>query len=328
MIEPELAEMADRIVTDLSEVESGETIQVITDGQKLSVARAVAQAARNTGAMTTLEIMPRTEVHSNDPPTTIAASMRVADASFHVTTKALSHTDATRAAIDEETRIVIMRGITEEMMTVGGVNTDYDELAEVTTALRDIVAAASDAHVTTPQGTDLTMNLGDRPVWAVTGRLTDVGFAALPPGKISTAPIEGTSQGRAVIDYSMDNLGPVDEPVGLTVKDGTVTDITGGEKADILRETVENADENATNLAEFALGTNRDARLIGNLAEDKKRRGTAHVAIGDNSTIDGTVESDLHLDGLMVRPTVSLDDDVVVEDGTLLVDRVRKLASL
>lgn len=326
MLKSGVQKVAKRIVSELSEVGPADEVQVITDGQKMSVARAIAQAARNTGAVTTLQVMPRADVHSEDPPPTVAAGMIAADVSFHVTTKALSHTDATRDAIDAGTRVIIMRGITETMMTEGGVNTDYEELAEVTTALRAVVEAGDDVHITTSLGTDLRMDLSDRPAWAVTGRMTDVGFAALPPGKISTAPIEGTGEGTAVIDYSMDNLGPVDDPIELTIEGGRVTETAGGTKADTLRKTIAAAGANAENLAEFALGTNRDARLVGNLAEDKKRRGTAHIALGDNSTIGGTVKCDLHLDGLMVRPTVRLDGEVIVEDGQLAVDRVRTLA--
>ena len=79
-------------------------------------------------------------------------------------------------------------------------------------------------------------------------------------------------------------------------------------------------DERARNIAEFAIGTNPFARLIGNLAEDKKLAGTVHFAIGDNKSLGGSVESIIHLDGLMVKPTVIADNDkIIVKDGKLMV---------
>jgi leucyl aminopeptidase (aminopeptidase T) len=79
-------------------------------------------------------------------------------------------------------------------------------------------------------------------------------------------------------------------------------------------------DETARNIAEFAIGTNPNARLIGNLAEDKKLLGTVHFAIGDNKSLGGEVESSVHLDGLMLKPTVFADKEVLVENGRILVD--------
>jgi leucyl aminopeptidase (aminopeptidase T) len=78
------------------------------------------------------------------------------------------------------------------------------------------------------------------------------------------------------------------------------------------------ADANATNIAEFAIGTNERARLIGSMTEDKKLRGSVHVAIGDNHVIGGTIISELHLDGLLLRPTVELGGKTVVDNGRLL----------
>jgi len=48
------------------------------------------------------------------------------------------------------------------------------------------------------------------------------------------------------------------------------------------------------------------------MAEDKKREGSVHIAVGDNHKLGGTVKSSIHLDGLMVSPTVELDGEVIV----------------
>ncbi len=68
--------------------------------------------------------------------------------------------------------------------------------------------------------------------------------------------------------------------------------------------------------AELALGTNPACRLIPKSREIKKRLGQAHVALGDNASLGGVVESAIHLDIILLRPTVTLDGAVVLDAGT------------
>src|SRR5690606_6394907 len=131
-------------------------------------------------------------------------------------------------------------------------------------------------------------------------------------GEAAIAPVEGTAHGVIVIEHSMDNLGLLDEPIELTVRDGRVQEIRGGRSAEALRRLLAESDDNATNLAEFAIGTNPAARLTGNLATDKKVRGSVHVAVGDSLSLGGTVRSDVHLDGMLLKPTVLVDGLPVV----------------
>jgi leucyl aminopeptidase (aminopeptidase T) len=40
-----------------------------------------------------------------------------------------------------------------------------------------------------------------------------------------------------------------------------------------------------------------------------------HVALGDNSTFGGNVQAGVHLDGIMLKPTMFLDGKIVIKDG-------------
>ena len=327
MIDLELSNVSRRIVDDLAEVTPDEEVLVIADPEKVPVARALTNAARARDSTAILTVMPRLEAHGNEPPAAVAEAMKTADVAFTVTTHAITHTRSRLAAAEAGTRIVVLRGVTEDLMIEGGMNTDFEELREVTAATRDVLDAANTAHVTSDAGTDVTMDLTGRSAFSLDGYFHDYGFSALPPGEAPTSPAEGTAEGTVVIDYSMDNIEMLDDPIELTFEEGFVTAVEGGTDADELRDIIENADENAGNMAEFAIGTNEDARLVGNLAEDKKKRGTVHFAIGDNESLGGSLQSNIHLDGLVLRPTVRLDGEVVLEDGTLLVDRIRELAA-
>lgn len=240
--------------------------------------------------------------------------MRTADVVFTVTTHSITHTKARLAAAEASTRIIIVRGVTEELLLEGGINTDYEWLRETTAAVRDVLADAHTAHVKSPTGTDVTMDLTDRPAFSLDGFFHDYGFSAIPPGEAPTSPVEGSAEGTVVIDYSMDGVGLLEDPIELTFQSGVVTSVEGRTEATRLHERMDGV-ENAENMAEFAIGTNPDARLVGNLAGDKKKLGTVHFAIGDNESLGGDVQCDIHLDGVVLAPTVTLAGETILEEG-------------
>lgn len=46
---------------------------------------------------------------------------------------------------------------------------------------------------------------------------------------------------------------------------------------------------------------------------------TIPFAIGDNKSLGGKVESSVHLDGLVLKPSVFLDNNTLVEEGKILI---------
>ncbi len=90
-----------------------------------------------------------------------------------------------------------------------------------------------------------------------------------------------------------------------------------GIEAEKLRKLL-NSDKNASHIAEFAIGTNPNSRMKGNMAEDKVLKGCVHIAVGDNHTIGGHLKSKIHLDGVILNPMVELDGSLIVDKGLLL----------
>ena len=316
-----LQESVANLVRTAARVRPGEQVCIAADTNTLPIAQAIVEAVRAVGAEPVLVVMTPRRAHGNEPPRVVAAAMRAAQVVIQPVTYAMTHTDATQAALQAGARVLVLRGVTEEIMTGGAMLADYDAVDRVTREVARRLTAADAIRVTTPSGTDLRMSVAGREAVALTGRVGGPGtFAAMPDGEAAIAPVEGTAEGVLVVDYTMDNLGRLDAPIRMAVRGGRVVEITGGTAAERLRGMVAAADANATNIAEFAIGTNDRARLIGSMTEDKKVRGSVHVAIGDNHVIGGRVTSELHLDGLLLRPTVELDGGRIVEDGRLLVD--------
>jgi len=320
MRNPKLFQIARRLAEESIQIRSGEKVCVVTDTNKLALAELFMDVSGSMGAEPVMVVMtPRTQ-HGQEVPEVVSAAMEKADAVFQVVTHAMTHTDATKRAMAAGARVLVLRGITEDLMLHGAINADYQSISIRSARLGKKMADAKQARVQTALGTNLVMSLAGRQSLVLDGIVKGPGtFAAMPDGESAIVPVEGSTEGTLVVERTMDGIGLLDAPIRMTIVKGRVTKIDGGASAQRLQQIVEAADENATNIAEFAIGTNPKARLVGNMAEDKKLEGSVHVAIGDSHVIGGTVKSNIHLDGLLLNPTVELDGEIVVDAGRLLV---------
>lgn len=319
MRNPKLFSIAQRLAEESVQLRPGEKVCVVTDTEKLSLAEIFLDVAAGFRTDPVLVMMTPRGQHGQEVPEVVAAAMAGADVVFQVVTHAMTHTDATQRAMAAGARILVLRGVTEDLMLHGAINADYKQIAARSARLGEKMTQAQQARVRTAQGTDLRMSLAGRQALVLDGIIKGPGtFAAMPDGESAIVPVEGSAEGMLVVEKTMDGIGLLDGPIRMPVQNGRVVSIEGGSAAQRLRRIVEAADSNATNIAEFAIGTNPKARLVGNMAEDKKLEGSVHIAIGDSHVIGGTVKSDIHLDGLLLNPTVELDGQVVVDAGRLV----------
>ncbi len=106
------------------------------------------------------------------------------------------------------------------------------------------------------------------------------------------------------------------------MSEGRLVDGHGGLSPEFL-ERLRAHGELGCNLAELGVGTNDRARLTGNVLEDEKILGTVHVAFGASAGIGGTVSVPIHLDVVVLDPTLRIDDHVVVEAGRYAMESQR-----
>lgn len=319
MYELELIASAEKMVREVIQVKKEDKVLVVTDAEKLTVAKVFSLSCRGLGAETVITIVPMTGEHGREPAATVAAAMKAADVVFAPTTHAITHTQARLDAFAAGARVVILRGVTEDMMVRGAMTVDFNALRKNTEAIARKLDRASEIKVTSRIGTDVTFSVAGRKAFSLDGFFhKEYGFATLPPGEAPTCPVEGTMNGTLAFDYSMDGIGKLSQPLKLEIKQGEAVSVSGAIEDVRFLEQIFEKDPTARNIAEFAIGTNPNARLIGNLAEDKKLAGTVHFAVGDNKSLGGVVESSVHLDGLMVKPTVFADGTPLVSEGKLV----------
>ncbi len=307
------------VLRDCLRVEPGEDVLVICNPVTEELGALMRIEAEGDGAYATLAVISELDSNGAEPPTPVAAAMIAADVVLAPTIQSLSHTYARRAANQAGVRIATLPGVTEDMLA-RLMNADMRVLrrrgAALAAALRDGDGGADhlpprQRSAARPRGPGADRRR--RRCSTLRGA-----FGNLPCGEAFVSPAEQTAEGTLVIDGSIAGVGKVETPVELTVRDGHLTDATGPEGATLL-ELLTKHGPDGTNLAELGIGTNEEATLTGNILEDEKILGTAHVAFGASAAIGGSVQVPVHLDCVILEPTVEIDGQEVVRGGELLV---------
>tara|TARA_B100000945_G_scaffold318382_1_gene323108 strand:- start:3060 stop:4025 length:966 start_codon:yes stop_codon:yes gene_type:complete len=310
-----------KIIAKNVKLTHSESVCIVTDTNKLSLAQAFIDEVKQYNSDPILVTMNPRNQHGSEVPLIISGAMKAADVVFQIVTHAMTHTDATQEALKSGSRILVLRGITDDLMLYGAINANYNEISIACHKVANLMKDAKLIQLLSPAGTNLTMSIENRNPHILDGIVKGPGtFAAMPDGETAISPVETTTEGLLVIEHSMDGVGLLDAPIYLTITQGKVLSIEGKQSAQKLQNLIDQGDANSNNIAEFAIGTNPKARLVGNLAEDKKLEGSVHVAIGDNHVLGGTVISNIHLDGMVLNPTVHIDNKCIIDNGKLQLD--------
>jgi aminopeptidase len=232
---------------------------------------------------------------------------------------------------DKRMRGLICEGATDDILS-RCVAVDYGPVAENAARFLKALEKASEIHVTTPAGTDITLSVQGREAYAEDGNIRHPGeWSDLPVGEVRISPVIGSANGTIVFDGTLDlvtdSIIP-ERPVVATVENGFVTGVKGGREAAMLRDVIRKGEalarkkdlsayeKNARLIGELGLGINPATRITGNLIEDEKVCGTAHFAVGYNYDNDG--EAFIHQDGLVLRPAIWIDGRQIMKNGKWL----------
>ncbi len=297
-------------------VKPGEEVLIITDDTRVAIGQALYEGAKELGCEAMLMIMAERELSGQEPPQTVAEAMKKADVVVAPTAKSLTHTNARIQAAAAGTRVATMPGITEGMFSEGAITADYDEVEKLTAKVTELLTKASVARIEKDDCV-LTIRLDGRDGVPSPGVYREPGKCGnLPSGEAYIAPLEDGSDGEMIIDGSMVGIGKLESPLRMKIKNGKVYEITG-EKSEMIDVLLKN-EQNAT-LGELGIGTNEKAILNGIILEDEKVYGTVHIAFGTNTSFGGVNKAECHMDGIILKPTLYLDDLKVIENGVFLV---------
>lgn len=148
-----------------------------------------------------------------------------------------------------------------------------------------------------------------------------------PVGEAYVAPKEWTANGIVFVKSSK-VLGETilnKKPVEYIISNGILVS-TSLKKLNSGLDQLEKFNKNlgkksfsyVRNFAEFAIGTNKKASLIGVMICDEKAYGTCHFGVGANIHFGGKIECSGHSDHVIEKPTIWFDGKIIMDKGKLL----------
>jgi len=305
-----------RIIIDCLGVKSNEHLLVLTDDAKEDLAQKLYRVAHDIGIPSMLLKIPKMKKSGEEPPKAAVEAMKYVDVAICITEHSLTHTNARKQAVANGVRIATMPGITEEMFLKGAITADYIEVEKITNKVTKVLSKAKNV-VIEKEGFKLELNIEGRQAISSTGRYLEKGQSGnLPSGEAYIAPVEGTAHGKILVDGSLAGVGKLTSPVLLTIERGLLISAEGDKSDEWLK--ILGISKEARNVAEFGIGTNPRAMLTGNILEDEKILGTIHIAFGSNDTFGGNISAGVHLDAVVLSPTVYLDGKMIMHKGELI----------
>ncbi len=311
---------ARKLLTMCTHTKPNESVVIVTDTDLANLADPLAEAALEIGAEPTICVMRTRTAHGQEPPKSVAAALAVADVFFVPVKISITHTRAVQEAVKAGGRGLVMTDFRPEMLVRGGIKADFTAQAPICRRLASIFEAGDRVHLTTPAGTDLHLAAKGRRGNALTGIVEPGQFSTVPTIEANFSPIEGTAEGVLVADASIPylDIGVLEEPVRIEVREGFIKHIEGGKQAEILeRNLAESRDPNVYNIAELGVGLNPKSRLCGLMLEDEGVMGVVHIGIGTNITLGGMVKATSHYDLLMHGATIMVDGKTVLRKGKI-----------
>lgn len=319
VIDKKLARAARTALTQCLAVKENEKVLILANPETQRIAEALYREGLKITPHTSIFLYPRGTINGEEPPELVAEAMTKVDVIVAPTVTSVTHTAARRRACKAGARMATMPGITEDFF-VRGLSADYTEIQRVTKKIHGYLDPASVAHVTSPSGTDLALDIRN-PAVVSDGNLQKKGLCTnLPTGETELAP--RNAKGVLVVDRCGDYIT---EPTRLELKDGYIVSFEGNASGRRFKRLIEEAkkrdgNNNASFIAEFAIGTNKSAKVTGNVLESEKVFGTCHFGFGNNMSYPGGRNaSTLHIDTIVVKPTITLDGRTIMKNGKLAI---------
>ncbi|WP_062234477.1 aminopeptidase [Fictibacillus sp. FJAT-27399] len=302
------------VLKDCLGLQEQETFLVVTDDSKKDLASSLYEAGKALGAESILLVMKEREKSGQEPPSSVATAMTQANVVVCITEHSLTHTHARKNAAAAGARLATMPGITEDMFLQGAISADYSKVKELTERVTEFLTKGNNVRIQ-KGGYTLSFCITDRKGIPSTGMYLNPGESGnLPSGESYIAPVEGTASGQVLIDGSVAGIGRLQSPLLLNIEQGRIVGAEG-EAAEELMNIL--GDSDGRLLGEFGIGTNDKARITGVVLEDEKVYGTIHVAFGSNNTFGGTISAGVHIDGVVIKPDIYIDEQLIMKNGQL-----------
>lgn len=301
-------------------LQKSESFLIISNPSRKEEGSRIQEAAQSMGVEARMMLLNEDVLNEKDLPSEIKGAILGAKVClFSVSydqTQALGHIQAKKEAINKGGRIGFLTKSLDDFH-----KDKIERISGISRHLADRLSQAKVARIETGDKRVLTMKLDDRPALALDNLLVNPGdWGALPDfSEAAVAPLEGKIDGEYYADGMAVGIGLLDPPMHLRIKDGRVTEISGGQVARRFESQLELVgDDCAFMIAELGLGANPYDSTLSGTFEDKKLMGTIHIGLGDNRNLHGCQACPMHTDVLTRKPSLFLDGEEVIRSGRMI----------
>lgn len=221
-------------------------------------------------------------------------------------------------------------GQTYVNMIWDAIGADYQQIAAKGDALKRKLQGAKKIRVTSPAGTDVTFDVGSRPIFIDDGivsaeRAKSKKFAdrnvGLPGGALNFAPVENSANGKVVVprvDCRFEKMSNIT----FEFKNGKMDNFQASQGKQCFDDLMATSDGPKDMFSGFTIGLNPNwpSHEENDAAYYASGAGLVFLGIGDNQFIGGSIKTKGNFGfGFPIsNATVWIDDQKIIENGRLL----------
>ncbi len=312
----ELARTARKLVEQVFPIHPGEDVAITADTASDSrVVNATADAIFALGAHPVVIWYESLPEAAGSPPGPVAAALKAAHAWIEFAPPYLLHGPAHREALKAGCRFLCMTAMDVDgiIRTIG--QQDHVLLADLENKLRALSQAGKTVRITTPEGTNLVVQVAQPAPQPSQAPAAVKGFTQFPPGASGFSHKLDTVEGTLVFDgaiFPPKGIGVLEAPVIMEVSGGYVKSVKGGPQAKLYKRWLAGWNNPLMfQIAHFSYGCNPGIRRCsGRSAEDARVFGSLDIGLG--ITAQG---APTHSDGVVLNPTLWVDEAQLEQEG-------------
>lgn len=333
----------------LAGVKRGENVFILTDSNSdVRIAEALAAVCREARANVTVAFMEPRSVPHEEPPKPIAAAMKNADVFFEICEPMILYSQAAREAKAKGARHIVCAMDSITALCSEGARYPLELIFATCRKVFHQWRNGKVIHVTSESGTDIKAQL--KPEYVVGGPMLPVEPGTFEvfaggTGDVGMWPA-WTAEGVMVFDCLHTFPGLLDPKPKIYVEKGQVVKVEGApQHVEFFEGLKRDYGPDAWHLGELMIGLSPKARVTiedPSHLEAHRHAGCLHAATGmsidfyddpaDRKTLKTktSVDPGIHLDHLVIEPTIYIDDEICVEKGHLVAlddPEVRRLAA-
>jgi len=206
---------------------------------------------------------------------------------------------------------------------------DLDKISQDGNKLKQMLQGAKTVRVTSPNGTDVTFSIGNRPVFIDDGIVSAEKAAArdflsrsvsLPGGTVFVAPMETSGNGKVVVTRDQCMFKPLTGE-SFELKQGHMENYKAESGGECYTEAMAPYEGPKEVFGFFQIGLNPGARIIENPGDYRPQNaaGLVTIGVGDNQLLNGNnkVQGGGNFGFPIENATVTIDGKTVVQNGKL-----------